>query len=62
MVDMDEPDEAYLKAAAARLALPVRAEDWPALQIAFAALAAQAAVVSNTNISGETEAAPRFVP
>ncbi len=59
---IETPDDDYLKAAAARLDLPIRVEDWPALRIAFAALAAQAAVVTAAAPAAEIEAAPRFVP
>ncbi len=60
---MPNTDEtAYIDAAAALLGLPIRQEDRAEVIAAFAALRAQARLVTAFTLPAEIEAAPRFTP
>jgi hypothetical protein len=55
-------DDAYLKAAAALLDLPIRPEHVDEVMAAFAVITAQARLVTEFSLPETIEAAPRFIP
>jgi hypothetical protein len=62
MTTSEDPIAAYLNQAALLLDLPVHPEHYAEVLAAFLVLRAQAEVITEFKLPGDTEAAPRFTP